>query len=46
MSSKARCQGILGWMFGHKFVKTLFACEKVVERNHCFRCGMPKGGWK
>lgn len=41
-----KCQGLWGWMFGHKFISNhprLFS-EFVEFHDHCTRCGMPKGG--
>ncbi|AEF57287.1 hypothetical protein PBI_WINKY_111 [Mycobacterium phage Winky] len=40
---KANCQGILGWIFGHKFKFVLGDYD--YDSDHCTRCGMPKGGW-
>lgn len=42
-TGKARCQGMLGLAFGHKFKYRL--AEWVYSSNYCTRCGMPKGGW-
>lgn len=45
---KAKCQGILGWLFGHKFTTDhpgRFFPEVTRFHDHCVRCGMPKGGW-
>lgn len=35
-----KCQGLLGWIFGHKWF-LMFEPE-----DNCLRCGMPRGGWK
>lgn len=34
------CQGFLGEVFGHKFTYAM------TESQYCYRCGMPKGGWR
>lgn len=39
-----RCIGLWGKLNGHKFVKVVGGF--VYREGHCFRCGMPKGGWK
>jgi hypothetical protein len=36
-----KCIGIMGWLFGHKFSKAFWD-----GADHCWRCGMPRGGWK
>lgn len=38
------CLGVWGRLFGHKFVKTTIYSE--YESGYCFRCGMPRGGWR
>ena len=37
-----KCIGIMGAMFGHKFIK--LAGGYSFSSNYCYRCGMPKGG--
>jgi len=41
---KTRCQGILGWLFGHRFFEGTWLTD-LYSDNYCSRCGMPKGGW-
>lgn len=43
-SKKSKCQGVFGWMFGHRF--WYLQGEWVCDSNHCRRCGMPQGGWR
>jgi hypothetical protein len=38
----ATCRGLVGIIFGHKFVHGF---DRLAFRDHCFRCGMPEGGW-
>lgn len=40
-----KCVGIVGRLFGHKFVKTV-GWEYVYRSDYCWRCGMPMGGWE
>lgn len=40
--SAAKCIGILGRLFGHRFTKLGYDGRS----DHCLRCGMPMGGWK
>lgn len=41
----AKCIGIWGRLFGHKFYFGGWMTDEVATQNHCQRCGMPKGGW-
>jgi hypothetical protein len=41
-SANVYCIGILGRLFGHKFVKSGWT-----STGNCFRCGKPEGaGWE
>jgi hypothetical protein len=40
----SRCKGLLGVLFGHKFIKDMGGY--VWPSGYCYRCGMPQGGWK
>lgn len=42
--ANSRCIG-LGWLKGHKFTM-LSNGEYRYWSDYCYRCGMPKGGWK
>lgn len=33
--------GIMGWIFGHKFIKSQGGW--VYRSNYCYRCAQPKG---
>jgi hypothetical protein len=36
-----KCRGLLGWIFGHKFMKQVGGY--IYSSDHCYWCGVPKG---
>ena len=36
-NTPVKCVGLLGRLFGHKFIKV--SCGWQYRSNHCFRCG-------
>lgn len=41
-----KCIGIWGLLLGHRFVFGSWTSDRIVNVDHCQRCGMPKGGWR
>lgn len=43
MKERIKCQGLLGLIFGHKFVKN--AGDYTFRDGYCYRCGMSAVSW-